>query len=77
MLEVKQNFTNVIDAIAHGASDGMRISINVIAMLIGFIALIAMIDALLGFMGGIVANIFPALSINGFDLATLRLKDIK
>ena len=29
-LEVKKNHVNLIDAIAHGASDGMKISINVI-----------------------------------------------
>ncbi len=50
-LEVRKTHANLIDAIAHGASDGMRISINVIAMLIGFLALIAMIDALLGLWG--------------------------
>ena len=36
-----------MDAISHGATDGMKISINVIAMLIGVIALIALIDAFL------------------------------
>jgi concentrative nucleoside transporter, CNT family len=46
-LEVKSPYGNIIDAISHGASDGMKISVNVIAMLIGFIALIAMIDWLL------------------------------
>lgn len=43
-LEVKSNYTNLIDAITHGASDGFKISMNVIAMLIGFIALIAMLN---------------------------------
>jgi len=43
-LEVKSPYSNIIDAISHGASDGMKISINVIAMLIGFIALIAFIN---------------------------------
>lgn len=43
-LEVKSGYTNLVDAISHGASDGFKISMNVIAMLIGFIALIAMID---------------------------------
>ena len=46
-LEVKTPYTNVIAAITHGASDGMKISVNVIAMLIGFIALIAFINYLL------------------------------
>jgi len=43
-LEVKSNYSNVIDAISHGAGDGFKISMNVIAMLIGFIALIACVD---------------------------------
>jgi CNT family concentrative nucleoside transporter len=43
-LEVKSPYTNLIDAISHGGSDGFKISMNVIAMLIGFIALIAFID---------------------------------
>ena len=46
-LEVKSHYTNVIDAIAHGAGEGFKIAMNVIAMLIGFIAVIALIDFLL------------------------------
>lgn len=46
-LEVKTPYTNVIDAVTHGAGDGMKISINVIAMLIGFLGLIALINFLL------------------------------
>ncbi len=51
-LEVKTPYRNIIDAISHGAGDGFRIAMNVIAMLIGFIALIAMINFLLGKVGG-------------------------
>ncbi|WP_118975437.1 NupC/NupG family nucleoside CNT transporter [Taibaiella koreensis] len=43
-LEVKSEYTNLIDAISHAAADGFKIAMNVIAMLIGFIALIALID---------------------------------
>ena len=43
-LTVKSDSTNVIDAISHGAGDGFKIAMNVIAMLIGFIAVIACID---------------------------------
>ena len=56
-LEVKSPYTNVIDAISHGAADGMKIAINVIAMLIGFIALIALINWVLG-------KIYPQLSLD-------------
>ncbi len=51
-LEVKTPYRNVIDAISHGAGDGFKIAMNVIAMLIGFIALIACVNFLLGKIGG-------------------------
>ena len=47
-LEVKSEYSNLIDAISHGAAEGFKISMNVIAMLIGFIALIAMFNWILG-----------------------------
>jgi CNT family concentrative nucleoside transporter len=40
--------TNVIDAAAQGASDGLKLALNVGAMLIAFLALIYMLDASLG-----------------------------
>jgi len=42
---------NLLDAIASGASEGLKISLNVMAMLIGFIGLIFLIDALLWRVG--------------------------
>ncbi len=42
---------NVIDAAAQGASDGMRLAINVTAMLIAFLALLKMIDSVLWLSG--------------------------
>jgi CNT family concentrative nucleoside transporter len=56
-LDVKSSYTNLVDAISHGASDGFKISMNVIAMLIGFIALIAMVNWILGHM-------YPGLSLD-------------
>ncbi len=43
-LEVKSPYINLVDAISHGAGEGFKIAMNVIAMLIGFIALISMVD---------------------------------
>lgn len=40
---------NLIDAAAGGASDGMALAFNVAAMLIAFLALLALVDALLNF----------------------------
>jgi CNT family concentrative nucleoside transporter len=50
-LNVAKSHANLIDAIAAGASDGLKIGLNVIAMLIGFIALIALVDVILGKVG--------------------------
>jgi concentrative nucleoside transporter, CNT family len=50
-LEVKSHYTNVIDAVSHGAGEGFKIAMNVIAMLIGFIAVIALLDYLLVHIG--------------------------
>ncbi|MDP0123560.1 NupC/NupG family nucleoside CNT transporter [Glaesserella parasuis] len=43
---------NVLDAAAAGASSGMHLALNVGAMLISFIALIALINGVLGAVGG-------------------------
>ena len=44
--------SNVIDAAASGAADGLSLALNVAAMLIAFIALIALVNWLLGVTGG-------------------------
>jgi concentrative nucleoside transporter, CNT family len=75
-LEVKKEHSNIMDAISHGASDGMKISINVIAMLIGVIALIALIDALLGYFGHFLSWTGVSLNALGLNADNLRLKDV-
>jgi len=45
---------NVIDAAARGASDGLKLALNVGAMLLAFIALIAMLNWVVGALGGLV-----------------------
>jgi CNT family concentrative nucleoside transporter len=47
-IAVERTHTNVIDAASAGASDGMLLAINVAAMLIAFLAFIALFDYLLG-----------------------------
>lgn len=61
-LEIKKTHANLLDAIAAGASEGLKVGFNVVAMLIGFIALVALFDYLLGKVGGIFN--FPELSFN-------------
>ena len=75
-LEVKKEHANIMDAISHGASDGMKISINVIAMLIGVIALVALVDALLGYFGLFLNWTGASLDFIGLDVENLRLKDV-
>ncbi len=76
-ISTEKTHVNILDSIAQGASEGMQISINVIAMLIALIALISMIDWILGNFGGFLQN---ALHINltfiGIDLPHLSLKMI-
>lgn len=50
---------NVLDAAARGTTEGLFLMLNVIAMLISFIALIALVNGLLGWVHGEVAW-FPA-----------------
>lgn len=45
--------TNVLDAISNGTTEGLRLAANVGAMLLVFIAFIAMINHILGFIGDI------------------------
>src|SRR5206468_5220840 len=44
----KSPYVNAIDAAASGTTDGLRLALNVAAMLIVFIAFIAMFDGILG-----------------------------
>ncbi len=75
-LEVKKVHANLLDAISHGASDGLKVSLNVIAMLIGFIALIALINAILAKFGLLLATTGLNISAVGIDLNNLSLNSI-
>ena len=60
-IKVERTSANVIDAAASGALDGLRLALNVGAIIIAFLALLAMVNALLGWVGGLVG--FPTLSL--------------
>lgn len=53
-IEVEKNASNIIEAAANGASDGWKLAINVGAMLIAFIALIALVNYLLNGLGDLI-----------------------
>jgi CNT family concentrative nucleoside transporter len=50
-LEIARTDANVIGAAARGTGEGLQLAINVAAMLISFLALIALMNALLGLVG--------------------------
>ncbi|PAE25258.1 MULTISPECIES: NupC/NupG family nucleoside CNT transporter [Bacillaceae] len=52
-MEVDSDSANVIDAAAKGASVGLELALNIGAMLLAFIALVALINGLLGWVGGL------------------------
>ena len=53
-IENDDSATNFIEAISNGAADGLRLALNVAAMLLVFIAIIAMVDTGFGLIGGII-----------------------
>jgi len=50
--KVRTPWANMIDAAAQGAGDGLKLALNVGAMLLAFIALVALVNGLLGPVGG-------------------------
>ena len=57
-LEIERTDVNVIDAAGRGTSEGLALALNVGAMLISFLALIALVNALLGLAGLSLQQIF-------------------
>ncbi len=45
--------SNILDAIANGTTEGLKLAVNVGAMLLVFVAFIAMMNGILGWVGGI------------------------
>lgn len=75
-LVCKKTTSNILDAISTGTSDGLSLAVNVIAMLIAFISLIALVNALLVgttglsldfVFGKMFANVARMLSISSAD----------
>lgn len=72
----KRTHANVFDAISAGASEGMKVAINVTAMILALIALVAMIDWVLGGVGMLIVKYLHVNSFLGLDFAHLSLKMI-
>ncbi len=63
---------NLIDAAAVGAADGLRLAFNVAAMLVAFLALLAMINAFLGWLDRtVIAQFIPLQGRAVLSLETL------
>ncbi len=63
-IDVPRESVNAIDAAAAGAAEGLRLALNVGAMLIAFVAIVRLLDSLLGWAGGLVG-------ITGLSFTTL------
>jgi concentrative nucleoside transporter, CNT family len=68
-LEFESKDSNVLDAAAKGTTDGLRLALNVAAMLISFLALIALIDGILG-------GVHSLLAAHGFQWFPGKLETI-
>jgi CNT family concentrative nucleoside transporter len=76
-LKVGKEHSNIVDAISAGCSDGLKVGMNVLAMLIGFLALIALINFLLLKVGGTINYIGLTKDVLfGWDPCTLSLDTI-
>lgn len=61
--------TNILDAIANGTTEGLKLAVNVGAMLLVFVAFIAMFNGILGWFGDIT-------SINGWVAANSSYNEL-
>ena len=68
---IPKTAANVIDAAAAGASDGLKLAANVGAMLLAFLALIAMVNFILGSAGGLFGWELTLEKLLGWGLAPL------
>lgn len=61
-LHIEEKDANVLEAAAGGAADGLKLAANVGAMLLAFIALLALLNYVLGLVGGVSVFGAPTLS---------------
>src|SRR5436853_279029 len=53
-VEIPRTDVNIVDAAARGTTDGLHLMLNVIAMLVSFVALVALLNAAFGWVHGYV-----------------------
>ena len=59
--------SNILDAIANGTTEGLKLAVNVGAMLLVFVAVIAMLNGVLGFFGS-----FDGVEYIGWEITSLN-----
>ena len=74
-VNIERTNVNLIDSIAQAASDGMRVSLNVIAMLIALLSLIALGDYILAKIGLFLYNVCH-IHLSFIDLSHLSIKSL-
>ena len=74
----KRTHINVFDAISAGASDGMKVALNIVAMILALVALVSMIDWVLGICGSGIIKLFHMSkgAVGFYALSHLSLKYI-
>ena len=72
-LEDQRTDANVIGAAARGTSEGLHLALNVAAMLISFLSLVALVNLLLGKLGGLVGVSLSLQSILGYAFMPMAL----
>lgn len=72
-LDVPTHHRNMIDAAASGAADGLKLALNVAAMLIAFLAIISLLDRGLAWLGHIPywSGLLADAGVENLSLATL------
>jgi CNT family concentrative nucleoside transporter len=61
VVDVEKTDVNIIDAAGRGAIEGLHLSLNVAGMLIAFIALVALVNGMFGFVHGWLQSAVPAI----------------
>lgn len=64
--------SNILDAIANGTTEGLKLAVNVGAMLLVFVAFIAMINGILGWVGDISTLNNWIASVSSYDKLSLE-----
>lgn len=76
-IHIENPAVNLIDSIASGAATGLKVALNIIAMIIALIALIALVDACLGGIGSfLVQTLNVPAQIGILDIENLSLSSL-